>query len=372
MLTVSTVKRVHRTCLAASAALAIGLVGASSASAMTILHLGIKGPRVGEVQRQLHIRVNRLYDHRTYLAVRRFQANHHLLVDGEVGPRTWAALHRPASHHRAAHHARRHSNGILHLGIKGPRVSQVQHLLHIRANRLFDHRTYLAVRKFQRNHHLLVDGQVGPHTWAALHRKTRHHRVRSHRHRRSNGILHLGIRGPRVGEVQRRLHIRVNRLYDRRTYLAVRRFQANHGLMIDGQVGPQTWGALHRRPAPHIAGSSLAVRALHVAMQYRGVKYVWGGSTPRGFDCSGLIWYAYLRLGVHIPRVTYGQWAIGRHVPRSQLRPGDLLFFHERGHVGIFMGHGWFLHAPMTGQVIHASRFAGWYTAHYDGAVRIG
>ena len=379
MLTVSTVQRVHRTCLAATAALAIGLAGASSASAMTILHLGVKGPRVSQVQRMLHIRANRLYDHRTYLAVRRFQARHHLLVDGQVGPHTWAALHSAPTHHarsRHAHHRRHRADGVLRLGVKGKRVAEVQHRLHIRANRLFDRRTYLAVRKFQRRHHLLVDGQVGPHTWTALHRPPRHHaKARHHRHHRrhhSSGVLTLGVRGPRVSQVQRLLHIRPNRLYDRRTYLAVRRFQGRRGLLVDGQVGPQTWAALHR-PAPrHVSGSSLAVRALHVAMQYRGVKYVWGGSTPRGFDCSGLIWYAYLKLGVAIPRVTYGQWEIGRHVPRSQLRAGDLLFFHKRGHVGIFMGHGWFLHAPQTGSVVHASRFRGWYTEHYDGAVRIG
>jgi len=124
MLTLSTVNRVHRTCLAASAAIVIGLVGASSASAMTILHLGVKGPRVAEVQRQLHIRANRLYDHRTYLAVRRFQARHHLLVDGQVGPHTWAALHRaPAHHTKKRHHShhRRRSDGVLRLGVKGKR-----------------------------------------------------------------------------------------------------------------------------------------------------------------------------------------------------------------------------------------------------------
>jgi len=178
MLTLSTVNRVHRTCLAASAAIVIGLVGASSASAMTILHLGVKGPRVAEVQRQLHIRANRLYDHRTYLAVRRFQARHHLLVDGQVGPHTWAALHRaPAHHTKKRHHShhRRRSDGVLRLGVKGKRVGEVQRRLHIRANRLFDHRTYLAVRRFQSRHHLLVDGQVGPHTWAALHRAPAHH-----------------------------------------------------------------------------------------------------------------------------------------------------------------------------------------------------
>src|SRR5207244_449005 len=93
--------------LAASAVLVALSVGSSaSAAEMPILHLGVKGPRVGETQRLLHIRVNRLYDRRTYLAVRRFQAAHHLLVDGEVGARTWSALRRAA----AAPHAVRHSS----------------------------------------------------------------------------------------------------------------------------------------------------------------------------------------------------------------------------------------------------------------------
>src|SRR4051794_26065059 len=150
-------------------------VQTASAAAAPILHLGVVGPRVSAVQHLLHIRANRLYDRRTYLAVRRFQASHHLLVDGQVGPQTWATLHRPAHHAAAARHA---SDGILRLGVKGPRVSQVQRLLHIRANRLYDRRTYLAVRRFQRNHRLLADGQVGPQTWAALHRAPARHRSR--------------------------------------------------------------------------------------------------------------------------------------------------------------------------------------------------
>ncbi len=345
-------------------------VETASAASAPILHLGVRGARVSDVQHLLHIRANRLYDRRTYLAVRRFQANHHLLVDGQVGPQTWGALHHTV-HATPARHA---SGGILRLGVRGTRVSAVQRLLHIRANGLYDRRTFLAVRRFQAGRHLLVDGQVGPQTWAAMHRAPARRPARPHRVRGSaNGLLVLGVRGPRVSDVQRQLHIRANGLYDRRTYRAVRAFQARHGLTVDGQVGAFTWGALHRSGGrPPTVSAPLELRALWMARQYVGVPYVWGGTTPRGFDCSGLIWYAYGRLGVTIPRVTYGQWQIGHHVARGDLRPGDLVFFHNRGHVGIWIGHGWFLHAPMTGERVHATRFAGWYVTHYDGAVRIG
>ena len=109
-----------------------------------------------------------------------------------------------------------------------------------------------------------------------------------------------------------------------------------------------------------------------MAKRYIGVRYRWGGASPRGFDCSGLVQYVYGRLGVELPRVTYAQWRAGRHVARHDLRPGDLVFFHHLGHVGIYVGHGWFLHAPHTGVRVHASQMSsGWYDRHYDGAVRV-
>jgi cell wall-associated NlpC family hydrolase len=113
---------------------------------------------------------------------------------------------------------------------------------------------------------------------------------------------------------------------------------------------------------------------VRVAKRYVGVRYRWGGESPsRGFDCSGLVQYSFAQLGVSVPRVTYDQWHAGRHISRSHLRRGDLVFFHHLGHVGIFLGHGWFLHAPRTGERVHASSMGkGWYDRHYDGAVRIG
>lgn len=85
-----------------------------------------------------------------------------------------------------------------------------------------------------------------------------------------------------------------------------------------------------------------------------GVRYHYGGDTPReGFDCSGLVYYSYRRAGIHIPRVAGAQFEHTRPVRLNRLRPGDLVFFHFGrrlvGHVGIYIGHDDFIHAPSTG-----------------------
>ena len=255
------------------------------------------------------------------------------------------------------------------MGDHGPLVGTLQHLLKLPVDGIFGRHTRRAVKQFQRGHHLLADGQVGPQTWKALLRH-RHTAARSRR-AHGDGILRLGDRRPAVARVQRMLHIRVNSLYDRRTWLAVRRFQRRHHLLVDGEVGPQTLLALHRaarggsgkRHRSHHA--TLGTRLVRVAKRYVGVRYRWGGESPsRGFDCSGLVQYSFAQLGVSVPRVTYDQWHAGRHISRSHLRRGDLVFFHHLGHVGIFLGHGWFLHAPRTGERIHASPMGrGWYDA---------
>ena len=97
-----------------------------------------------------------------------------------------------------------------------------------------------------------------------------------------------------------------------------------------------------------------------MALRAVGVPYHWGGSSPsNGFDCSGLVYWAYGKLGVHLPHSSYALAELGRRVPRSRLRPGDLLFFYGFGHVGLYVGHGRMVHAPHTGtrvQVVRLSR----------------
>ena len=91
-----------------------------------------------------------------------------------------------------------------------------------------------------------------------------------------------------------------------------------------------------------------------------------------GFDCSGLVMYAYAQVGVSLPHSSYAQYNVGVAVPRDQLQPGDLVFFDGLGHVGLYIGGGMFVHAPHTGTVVQvASLDSGWYAATYVGARRI-
>jgi peptidoglycan DL-endopeptidase CwlO len=108
------------------------------------------------------------------------------------------------------------------------------------------------------------------------------------------------------------------------------------------------------------------------AMSQLGTPYVWAGSAPGGFDCSGLVMWAYAQVGVSLPHSSYAQYGYGVPVSRDQLQPGDLVFFDGLGHVGIYIGGDQFVHAPHTGDVVKISSLSeGWYTATYVGARRI-
>ncbi len=109
-----------------------------------------------------------------------------------------------------------------------------------------------------------------------------------------------------------------------------------------------------------------------IAMQYLGVPYVWGGASPSGFDCSGLIMYAYAQIGVSLPHHAASQYGMGSPVSKDQLAPGDLVFFNGLGHAGIYIGGGQFIHAPHSGDVVKISNLSdSWYASTYVGARRI-
>jgi peptidoglycan DL-endopeptidase CwlO len=111
--------------------------------------------------------------------------------------------------------------------------------------------------------------------------------------------------------------------------------------------------------------------AASIALQYLGVPYQWGGSSPdTGFDCSGLVMYVYAQLGVQLPHFAAGQYGYGSPVARDQLQPGDLVFFDGLSHVGIYIGNDEVVHAPHTGAVVSISPLSE-FGGRYVGARRV-
>ena len=111
-------------------------------------------------------------------------------------------------------------------------------------------------------------------------------------------------------------------------------------------------------PPPRPRPLTVAERAAQLARTQLGVPYRWGGASPAGFDCSGLVMWAYGRLGIPLPHNAAALFGVGRAVPRSALRPGDLLFFRGLGHVGIYVGQGRMVHAPQSGRRVEIQSLA--------------
>ena len=145
------------------------------------------------------------------------------------------------------------------------------------------------------------------------------------------------------------------------------------------QVLEQTLHTLSSRPlSGNVAGINFelpkggpaapqARGAIALAEHYLGTPYVWGGESPGGFDCSGLLQYVWAKMGIRIPRTSQQQFEAGRRVGRGQLRPGDAVFFvgsdgtrAAPGHVGMYIGGGKFIEAPHTGATVRISNLNGY------------
>lgn len=192
----------------------------------------------------------------------------------------------------------------------------------------------------------------------------------------------VGDQGSDVAEIQGQLaslgyDVAADGDYGPATAEAVKAFQVTQGLSADGLVGPSTYAALLGKSMPEVSRGTnyISRRVVSESMNYLGVPYVFGGTTPSGFDCSGYVRYVFAHAGIYLPRTADAQYECGYPVSTGELAAGDLVFFstYEPGpsHVGIYLGDGEFINASSSQGVSIASLYSSYWGSCYIGARRV-
>lgn len=144
-------------------------------------------------------------------------------------------------------------------------------------------------------------------------------------------------------------------------------------LKVEGS-GVTTLSSRSGSPDTSLDASALGFTVSDYAKQFLGAPYVWGGSSPSGFDCSGFVQYVFAHFGISLPRTSYGQYSMGSGVSESELEPGDIVFFDSDGdgasHDGVYIGNGQFINAASTDVEIDDISSDYW-GSHYLGARRV-
>ncbi|MCI1821127.1 MAG: NlpC/P60 family protein [Megasphaera sp.] len=200
----------------------------------------------------------------------------------------------------------------------------------------------------------------------------------------------IGDKGNDVMLIQQQLikkgyRVKTNGIYTEDTARAVAKFQADRRIQISGKVGDWTFYQITGKRMKMInedqisyqrfSSDDMGNRLVSIANKYVGVPYVWGGNTPKGFDCSGFTKYVFSNAGINLPRLADQQYMVGSPVSRSDLIPGDLVFFTTYcpgvSHSGIYVGNDKFISATSSGGIRVDSMSNGYWSSRYVGAKRV-
>ncbi|HET6738002.1 MAG TPA: NlpC/P60 family protein [Kribbella sp.] len=182
----------------------------------------------------------------------------------------------------------------------------------------------------------------------------------------SRPLLRFRDRGPTVKYVQKALHLGPDGYFGNSTVRILKKFQTSWGLKATGYTDKKTWGRLtwaakHKvlyGPYGKSSGSvgTFRTKVLREAAKLKGTPYRYGGTTTRGFDCSGYTGFVYKKAGHKLPRTSRQQYSATKHISRKSAKPGDLVFFRSGGggvyHVGIYAGGNMLWHASKPGRPV--------------------
>ncbi|KWU60999.1 MULTISPECIES: C40 family peptidase [Priestia] len=282
-------------------------------------------------------------------------------------------------------------------GMKNNDVKQLQQVLKQKGyfknsttTTYFGSITKQSVVNFQKANRLSADGIVGPATFKALNVASSNQG--SNTATAGTKVLKQGMTSSDVQKLQQILKQKgyfknstTTTYFGSITKQAVVNFQKANKLVADGIVGPATWRALgssgsatapspSKPVPPSNASTSSASKLINTGKKYIGVKYVWGGTTPSGFDCSGFLDYVYKEaLGIKLPRTVADIYKVGVSVKSPSV--GDLVFFETYkpgpSHAGIYLGNGQFLQAGSSTGVTISSMSNSYWSQRYLGAKKI-
>ncbi|MEV8376764.1 NlpC/P60 family protein [Kribbella sp. NPDC056861] len=183
----------------------------------------------------------------------------------------------------------------------------------------------------------------------------------------SRPLIRFRDSGSTVKYIQKTLRLPQDRYFGNSTVAAVKKFQRSWGISATGYMSKPTWnrltwaanhGVLYGKKGGAATGTTTTFRAkvLREAAKLKGTPYRYGGTTTRGFDCSGYTGYVYKKAGKKLPRTSRQQYSATKHISRAAAKPGDLVFFRSGGggvyHVGIYAGSGLLWHASKPGKPI--------------------